>query len=75
MRKYTLAVLAVTVAVILVAMGVIQYVEVSYSREDAIAMSWLVGPVALVILGLIVAMLDSWRCRLVTDEIIAQQRG
>lgn len=73
MVRYSLTATVLTVLEILAAMAVVQYVDVSYSRDAAYSISYLVGPVTLIVMGLTMAMLDGWRCDLAT-RVLAEEK-
>ena len=63
MLKYSISILVCEASVILMAMSVIQYVD-KCTTYDPISVSYAVGPLALVAMGLIAAMFEPWRGRL-----------
>ena len=72
MLKYYVSLMSSVLAIVLVAMLITRGIEVFVSREDAIDFGYIVGPVALICIGLVVVLFDSWRCRLVTAAMSEQ---
>ena len=71
MLKYCAAVCLGVAGIILAAMAVVRYVEISMGVDAAISFGYVVGPVALLAMGLMMASLDGWRCRLVVACMMA----
>ena len=68
--KYCATVCLGVVGIILAAMAVVRYIEVSAGADAAIGSGYIVGPAALLVMGLMMASLDGWRCRLVVARMM-----